>query len=160
MSKKISKQLCQCECGKTKFTIQGEPIVRIACHCTVCQEFNQAPFADITIFLSKDVILDDKKSISLKEYKAPPAIPRGKCIACDKPVMEFLDLPLFPSLTIIPSHLIPYGPLLPKLSAHIFYHSRVADIDDPFPKISGSIKSQLALGKKLLPGVFRKLINP
>ncbi len=159
MSKKKLQQLCQCQCGHTKFTLKGEPIVRIACHCTVCQEFNQAPFADVTLFLSKDVALENKESISLRKYKSPPAIPRGKCLKCDKPVIEFLDLPLFPSLTIIPSRLIPYGPLLPKLSAHIFYHSRVADIEDKLPKISGSIKSQLALSKKLLPGIFLKLIT-
>tara|TARA_R110001592_G_scaffold68269_3_gene209133 strand:- start:10911 stop:11393 length:483 start_codon:yes stop_codon:yes gene_type:complete len=160
MATKILKQLCQCQCGITKFTIIGEPIVRIACHCKICQEFNKAPFADITIFLSKDVILEDIQTVSLRKYKSPPAVQRGKCIECDKPVIEFLDLPLFPSLTIIPSEHIPYGPLLPKLSAHIFYHRRVADIDDALPKISGSIKSQLALSKKLLPGIFLKFVNP
>lgn len=159
MSKKI-QQLCQCQCGKTKFTIQGEPIARIACHCTICQEFNNAAFADITIFLSKDIILENLKTVSLRKYNPPPAVQRGICIECGKPAIEFLDLPFFPSLTIIPSQLIPYGPLLPKLSAHIFYHRRVADIEDSLPKISGSIKSQLALSKKLLPGIFNRLINP
>ena len=160
MSRKTLEQKCQCQCGKTKFTIKGDPIIRIACHCTICQEFNKAAFGDVTIFLSKDVTLEDIKTISLRKYKAPPAVQRGKCLECDKPVIEFLDLPLFPSLTIVPSELIPYGPLLPKLSAHIFYHRRVADIDDSLPKISGSIKSQLALSKKLLPGIFVKFINP
>tara|TARA_R110001599_G_scaffold302362_1_gene508025 strand:- start:4974 stop:5456 length:483 start_codon:yes stop_codon:yes gene_type:complete len=160
MGTKALKQICQCECGTTKFTIVGEPIVRIACHCNICQEFNKAPFADITIFLSKDVILEDIKTVSLRKYKRPPAVKRGTCIECGKPAIEFVDLPLFPSLTIIPSQLIPYGPLLPKLSAHIFYHRRVADIEDELPKISGSVKSQLALSKKLLPGIFNKLINP
>jgi hypothetical protein len=160
MGTKTLKQLCQCECGTTKFTIIGEPIVRIACHCKICQEFNKAAYADITIFLSKDVILEDIKTVSLRKYKSPPAVKRGTCIDCGKPAIEFLDLPLFPSLTIIPSQLIPYGPLLPKLSAHIFYHRRVADIEDELPKISGSVKSQLALSKKLLPGIFNKLINP
>jgi hypothetical protein len=159
MSKKL-QQLCQCQCGSTKFTIQGEAIARIACHCQICQEFNKAPFADITIFLSKDVTLQDEKTVSLRKYKSPPAVQRGTCIKCGKPAIEFLDLPLFPSLTIIPSQLIPYGPLLPKLSAHIFYHRRVADIEDSLPKISGAIKSQLALSKKLLPGIVLKFINP
>lgn len=160
MSKKNIEQKCQCQCGKTKFTIQGEPIVRIACHCTICQEFNKTAFGDVTIFLSKDVVLADKESISLRKYKRPPAVQRGKCLDCDKPVIEFLDLPAFPSLTIIPSELIPYGPLLPKLSAHIFYHRRVADIEDSLPKICGAIKSQLFLSKKLLPGIFLKFVNP
>ncbi len=160
MSKKNIQQKCTCECGKTKFTIQGEPIVRIACHCQICQEFNKAPFADVTIFRSKDIVLEDSKTISLRKYKSPPAVQRGKCIHCDKPVIEFLDMPLLPALTIIPSNLIPYGPLLPKLSAHIFYHRRVADIEDSLPKISGSIKSQLTLSKMLIPGLFLKFVNP
>ncbi len=52
MSEPYKKQESQCQCGSTKFTIQGEPLIRALCHCTICQEFNNAAFADVTIFAS------------------------------------------------------------------------------------------------------------
>ena len=41
---------CQCPCGTNQFSAQGEPIVRFFCHCTICQDKYQAPFADVTLF--------------------------------------------------------------------------------------------------------------
>lgn len=157
MNDKSSKQECQCQCGNTKFTIQGKPIVRMFCHCTICQEFNNAAYSDVTIFLSKGVHLYDKEKVNFKKYKSPPAVQRGKCATCNKPAIELLDLPLFPSLAIIPSENIPPGQFLPEPSNHIFYHRRVADISDALPKHSGFIKSQMAFSAKLLPGIFRRL---
>ena len=159
MSNDCSPQECHCQCGNTKFTVQGAPIVRVLCHCTICQEFNNAAFGDVTIFLSKDVQLHNKEQVSFQKYKAPPAVQRGKCVSCNKPAIEFLNLPLFPSLTIIPSANIAVGEFLPEPSAHIFYHRRVADISDSLPKYSGFMKSQLALCGKLLPGMFRRLVH-
>ena len=155
MSNIFLKQECQCQCGNTKFTIQGIPIVRVICHCTICQEFTDAAYSDITFFASKNVHLHDKETVSFKKYKSPPAVQRGKCIACNKPAIEFLDLPLFPSLAIIPSQNIPKGQFLPEPSIHIFYHSRVDDINDNRPKYSGFIKSQMALSGKIIRGIIR-----
>ena len=147
-------QTCQCQCGATRFTITGKPLVRMFCHCTICQEFNQAAYGDVTIFLAKNVQLQDAAQVSFKRYKSPPAVQRGKCATCQQPVIEQLDLPLMPALTIIPSQHIPAGPLLPAPATHIFYHRRVADIDDQLPKVSGFLRSQLALAGKLLPRLF------
>ena len=159
MNDESSKQECQCECGNTKFTIQGKPIVRTFCHCTICQEFNNAAYADVTIFLSKDVHLYDKEKVNFKKYKSPPAVQRGKCATCNKPAIELLDLPLFPSLTIIPSENILPGPFLPEASSHIFYHRRVSNISDKLPKYSGFIKSQIAFSAKLLSGIIRRFAS-
>jgi hypothetical protein len=159
MSDEILKQDCQCPCGHTKFTIQGKPISRAFCHCTICQEFNHAAYADVTIFLSKDVLLHDEKCVNFSAYKKPPAVQRGKCSKCDKPAIERFDLPLLPSLTIIPSGNIPAGPFLPESSAHIFYHRRLADISDELPKYSGFLKSQVVFNAKLMPNLFRRLVG-
>jgi len=159
MNDDSSKQECQCECGSSKFTIQGKPLVRMFCHCTICQEFNNAAYSDVTIFLSKDVHLQDKEKINFNKYKSPPAVQRGKCATCNKPAIELLELPLFPALTIIPSENIPSGPRLPKPAAHIFYHRRVENVSDSLPKHSGFIKSQLAFIAKLVPGLFRKFVD-
>jgi len=159
MSHDSSPQEGQCQCGNTKFTIQGKPIVRMFCHCEFCQEFNSAAYGDVTIFLSKDVQLHDKKQVSFQKYKAPPAVQRGKCVACNKPAIEFLDIPLLSSLTIIPSANIGAGEYLPQSWGHIFYHRRIDDIKDSLPKYSGFMKSQLAMCGQLIPGIFRKLVK-
>ena len=153
MNQQNLEQKCHCECGKTEFTIKGKPLMRMFCHCTICQEFNEADFSDVTIFLSKDVAFDQTQNIEFKQYKSPPAVDRGKCGYCHKPIIEFLNLPFFPSLTIIPSQNIEAGIYLPEACAHIFYHRRIEDIDDELPKYSGFINSQILLIKKLLSGM-------
>ncbi|NRB42673.1 MAG: GFA family protein [Pseudomonadales bacterium] len=159
MNEKKSTQECHCQCGDAKFTVQGEPIVRMFCHCTICQEFNDSAYSDVSIFLSKDISFDDKEKVNFKKYKSPPAVQRGKCITCNKAVIEFLNLPLFPALTIIPSENIPAGQFLIEPSTHIFYHRRVEDINDDLPKCSGFIQSQMALSIKLFSEMFRRLIS-
>jgi len=149
----------QCECGKTTFVIRGRPLLRIFCHCTICQEFNQAAYADVTIFFSKDVQLYDRSQVAFKKYKSPPAVDRGKCLACEKPAIEFSELPVVPSLTIIPSANIPAGECLPEPAAHIYYHRRVRDVADQYQKYSGVFKSQMFLNRKLLPNMLRGMIG-
>lgn len=149
-------QHCHCECGKTEFTITGKPLMRMFCHCTICQEFNDANFADVTIFLSKDIEFDQTQHVDFKKYKSPPAVDRGKCGSCHKPIIEFLNLPLFPSLTIIPSQNIEAGSNLPDACAHIFYHRRVQEINDNLPKYSGYVSSQILMTRKLLSGMLER----
>lgn len=150
-----SKQHCQC--GSTKFTLKAQPLTRVFCHCTICQEFNDAAFGDVTIFLSKDVEIADVDSIDFRTYKAPPAVQRGKCKTCHKPTIELFNMPLMPALTLIPSQQITDSEFLPEPVNHIFYHSRVADITDALPKYSGYMPSQLALSKVLLPRILKRL---
>ncbi len=156
MNQASPEQQCHCECGKSEFTVKGKPLMRMFCHCTICQEFNNAAFADVTLFLSKDVEFDRAQPVDFKKYKSPPAVDRGKCQACGKPVIEFLDMPLFPALTIIPSKNIAPGEYLPESCGHIFYHRRVEDSHDALPKCSGPIKSQLFLGKKLFQSMLSR----
>lgn len=159
MSEVFLNQECQCECGSTQFSIHAKPLIRIFCHCTNCQEFNDAAFADISIFKSKDIQFSDKHKVNFKKYKAPPAVRRGKCATCNKPIIEFLDLPVLPMLTIVPSENIPLGEFLLEPSIHVFYHSRIAEINDSLPKHSGYLKSQIALSAKLIPTMLGRLKN-
>jgi len=48
---------CQCSCGKTQFAISANvaPIMRVYCHCTICQKYGGEPFADILVFRKKDI---------------------------------------------------------------------------------------------------------
>ena len=149
-------QKCYCECGKSEFTVKAKPLMRIFCHCEICQAFNKADYADVTVFLAKDISFNPSQHVTFETYKSPPAVDRGKCNLCDKPLIEFFNLPLFPSLSIVPSKNIEEGEFLPKASAHIFYHRRKKDIDDELPKYFGFIRSQLGFITKLFLGWVRK----
>ena len=46
---------CGCSCGEVEFTISSKPLFRGYCHCTICQRFNDAPYADITVFTADNL---------------------------------------------------------------------------------------------------------
>jgi len=140
----------QCPCGETQFKILGKPIIRAKCHCTICQEFNQAPYGDIVIFRNKDIQLPEDNKVAFKAYAFPPVVKRGKCTACNQPAIEFI-----PGLTIVPSQNLKDSDLLPEVSFHSFYHRRVEDANDDLPKYSGYLKSQVFFMGKLIGAMIR-----
>ncbi|MEH6346129.1 MAG: GFA family protein [Bermanella sp.] len=150
---------CQCECGETRFNVTGKPLLRAYCHCTICQAYNQAPFADITLFHEKDVLKPEAKSVEFKSHKFPPLLQRGNCVSCGKPALEYLNIPAMPQVVIIPSRNIADTSLTPEPMTHIFYDQRVADVDDGLPKHSGYLKSELALGHKVMLALLKRNKN-
>jgi hypothetical protein len=146
---------CQCFCGKVRFNVRGRPIFRGFCHCTICQAFNQAPYADVTLFRSKDVDMPDRELLEYKTYRPPPALQRGKCLACGLPAVEFMCIFPLPTLIIVPSANILDPALVPEPSLHIFYSRRLADVGDNLPKFNGYWRSQLAFGQKLMASLLR-----
>ncbi|PCJ15210.1 MAG: hypothetical protein COB04_13620 [Gammaproteobacteria bacterium] len=140
----------QCPCGETQFKIVGKPIIRAICHCTICQEFNQGPYGDIVIFRNKDIQLPKDNTVAFKAYAFPPVVQRGKCTACNQPAIEFI-----PGLTIVPSHTLKDSDVLPEVSFHSFYHRRVEDAQDPLPKYSGYLTSQVCFMGKLMAALLR-----
>jgi hypothetical protein len=149
------RQNCQCSCGKARFNVRGHPMFRGFCHCTICQAYNDAPYADITLFRAKHVDMPRAGSVEYKTYRAPPAVQRGKCIACGRPAVEFIHIFPMPKLIIVPSANILDPALVPKPALHIFYDSRVADVDDDLPKFQGYLSSQLAFGRQLVASLLR-----
>lgn len=145
-----------CQCHETAFAIHGKPLLRGFCHCSICQEFNEAPYGDITIFRARDVDLPDEQKVNYKYYTSPPMVRRGKCAACGKPAVETLSLPLMPELVIVPSANVHESGLVPEPAMHIFYGSRQADVQDELPKYQGYLRSQLAFSMKLIKALFRK----
>lgn len=145
---------CQCSCGETTFSVQGVPLLRAYCHCTICQEFNQAPFSDISIYRAKDVVLPSPESLEYKAYRPPPAVQRGKCKTCDTPAVEVMQIFPLPKLVIVPTENL-HKDCIVEPSLHMFYNSRVSDIEDELPKFSGYLKSQIAFGHKLVVSMLR-----
>jgi len=140
----------ECSCGHVAFSIQGAPLFRILCHCTICQRFNDAPFADVVVYSAASVGEPGADTVSYDTYKPPPNVQRGKCAKCGKPAIEKFAAPLFPKLTIVPTAVHKSAAELPEPVAHLFYDKRVADVTDELPKHQGLLASQLSFGRYLL----------
>ena len=150
-----------CRCGVARFSIIGKPIFRAYCHCLICQKFNEADYADITVFYSRDVSLESEGAVAFRVYQQPPMLKRGTCKVCGKPAIVRLNIPLMPSMAAIPSYNIQEGSSLPRPELHIFYHHRKADIVDQLPKHTSYLSSQfhfgLAAAKSMLRGRTRNV---
>ncbi len=138
-----------CTCGATEFQTDGEPLFRVLCHCTICQRFNSAPFADVLIFRAGDISLPPPDSVHFQTYKPPPNVKRGKCAECAQPAIEVFIVPLFPKLVMVPTPMFSEEAALPAPKAHIFYDKRVSEAKDTYPKHRGFLRSQLAFMKYL-----------
>lgn len=144
-----------CRCGQAQFTVAGAPLFRFYCHCTICQAFNGAPFADVTVFRARGLALPPGDAIRFRAHRPPPNIQRGACAKCDGPAVELVNLPLLPRLAIVPSQNLPDAPL-PPAAFHMFYNRRRADANDKLPKYDGYWRSQLAFSRHLIPSLIRR----
>lgn len=148
-------QSCACPCGRSTFAVNGTPALRLFCHCRICQAIYKQPYADVTAFWAGAVSLPHDQLIQFRRYRPPPALRRGICPSCSAPVVGFLRLAPFVQLAFVPSRNFPVPAALPMPGAHIFYHRRIADADDPLPKISGYWRSELAVTRMVLANTLR-----
>lgn len=147
---------CHCACGQASFEVHGTPLLRAFCHCTICQAFNAAPFSDITLFRRRDVRMPDANTVSYRNYASPAMVYRGKCVKCESPAVEYIDFALMPDIVIVPTANIVEPTYVPQPALHIFYDTRVADVDDGLPKHQGFLTSQGAFGWHLLKALVRR----
>lgn len=145
--------VCHCPCGNVSFDITAPPVFRAFCHCTLCQQFNAAAYADVVVFRASSITLEDESGIDFKVYKQPPVVYRGSCRQCSKPAVEKIAVPLMPRLIVVPAENITEPALLPESACHIFYDRRVADVDDGIRKYKGFVPSQFAFGSRLVKGL-------
>jgi len=156
MENEIEGIRSQCSCGLTSFGVSGPPLMRIYCHCSLCQKFTNADFADVSVFYTKQVGAVDESKVNFKFYKKPQLVSRGTCIQCNRATIETINIPLMPKLITFPSENIMQRNLLPEPSMHIFYDKRVEDHTDSLPKYHGFLSSQLNFGSKLISAMIRK----
>ena len=147
---------CQCHCGETRFTISGKALLRAYCHCSICQKFNDAAFADITLFHVNDIVKPQDDQVSFSSHKFPPLLQRGNCKSCGKAAIEYLNVPAMPEVVIVPSGNIQDEAIIPDPSLHIFYNNRVTNVADQLPKHSGYFKSEIALGAKVVAALLAR----
>ena len=146
MTNGFPQQTGSCRCGIARFKIVGKPLLRAYCHCLICQKFNESDCADITVFYSKDVLLEDENAVAFRVHQQPPLLKRGTCKSCGKPAIERLTIPPLPRMALVPSYNILEPSFLPKPELHIFYHWRRSDILDNLPKHNSYVSSQVHFG--------------
>ena len=140
---------CHCPCETNQFEVSGPPVTRFFCHCTICQEKYQAPYADVVLFPLAGLTLPENHSISFGQYKRFGAIDRGMCTDCHRPVMAKAGEGS-KGLAFISAHNVANAASLPAPSMHVFYGTRVADVADSLPKYRHYLSSQFAFLKLLL----------
>lgn len=140
---------CTCSCGATSFQTIGEPLFRFYCHCTICQRFNDAPFADIVVYRAEDVALPPPGTVIFDTYRPPPNVQRGKCATCGQPAVTVFTARFLPRLVTVPRPMFRSDAELPSPVAHGFYDKRVSDAKDPYPKYEGYFRNQIAFLKHL-----------
>ncbi|EGQ7765758.1 GFA family protein [Vibrio parahaemolyticus] len=142
-----SLQHAACKCGACSFKLaESAPVARFICHCTICQQYNNKPFADVTI-LKKDLVqINDEENIEFYKYRQPPNINRGLCKKCGQPAIEIGGAGPA-KFALIPTDNFKDKNLLPPPAIHMFYHHRIEDIVDDLPKYTGYLTSEFAVIK-------------
>jgi len=150
----VDETKISCSCGEVHYEINSAPLLRFICHCTICQKFNNAPYGDAIIYSSSGVTDPNPELVEFSTYKPPPNVKRGKCITCVSPVIEKLQTPLLPKLTIVPTATHQNNIKLPEPVAHLFYDQCIEPADDSLPKHKGFLSSQLAFFRYLMSAKF------
>lgn len=145
-----------CQCGKTQVSYQGEPLLRFRCHCVICQAVYKQPYADIVLFKSQQITKPIDTSIEFKKHRAPPAVNRGLCPSCHKPVLAVMPLAPYVGLAFIPFANLPQDIAVPPPAFDTFYHRRTADLNDAIPKVTGYWASQWVVTK----AAFAAMLKP
>ena len=91
--------------------------------------------------------------MDFRRYKSPPALKRGLCKACGSPVLGLTPGPSALALAFVASRAFEKPDLLPPPQQHVFYHRKVAAVDDALPKISGYWRSEYAVARLVIRGL-------
>lgn len=93
---------------------------------------------------AETVVVDPSSPINYRKYKKPPALDRGVCQSCDRPIMSYMTLLPGMKLAFVPTYSLGSEVELPEPSFHIHYHSRIEDVNNGVQKFSGGLLSQAA----------------
>ena len=138
----MTKYRANCYCKAVQIEVCADPVDAKICHCRTCQTLHGAPMQWAAIFNKQDVRII-KGIYCLKFYNSEQSINQRilpckvSCRLCGAPIADegrrmWLAFPL----------LFDFGfpPQVPKKfmpTCHIFYGSRVMDINDDLPKWLG-----------------------
>ena len=142
-----------CGCGAVQLKVHGA-LTRFFCHCRICQGLNNAPYGEPVFSWRWDVDLEDPAQLTWKRYRWTPVnVNRGTCRTCGTLILEHLALS---PLSIVIAGTWEDPELLPPSQGHVFYETRVGDIEDGLPKRSGYVSSELAVSRWILAGALSR----
>lgn len=132
----------RCFCGAVRYEVSSDPVDAKICHCSTCQVLHGAPMQWAAIFHKQHVrftageaLLRFFNSELDRHERILPC--KVSCRSCGTPIADdgrnmWLAFPTlfdFGSPVRVPEAFKP--------SCHIFYGSRVMDVDDGLPKWAG-----------------------
>ena len=138
----VVKYRASCYCNAVQYEVCADPVDAKICHCAACQKLHGAPMQWAAIFNKRDVRIT-KGFDSLRFYNSERNVHervlpcKVSCAACGALIADegrrmwlaFPSLFDFGISTEVPETFRP--------SCHIFYASRLMDINDDLPKWSG-----------------------
>ncbi len=140
-----------CHCGKVRYHVTCDPVDAKICHCITCQKLHGAPMQWAAIFHKHHVAftagLDQLRFFNADLNKAERILPcKVSCRSCGTPIAdEGRNMWLaFPPL--FDFGMPPQVPDSFRPTCHIFYASRVFDMDDGLPKWAGHSENSARLG--------------
>ncbi len=151
----MAEMMSSCGCGNTEVLVNGPPVMRFICHCSICQKVYQKPYADIVAFKASQIIKPIDKGVIFTKHRSPPAVNRGVCPECDCPVIAYLSLLPYMGFAFIPASNFSDEASLPLPHLHSFYDKRVENVEDNLPKFEGYWSSQWAVSRQLLSSIFK-----
>ena len=141
----------RCSCGAVQLKVHGA-LTRFFCHCRICQHLNNAPYGDPVFAWRSHVDVEDPAQLTWKRYRWTPInVNRGTCRTCGTLILEHVALS---PLSIVIAQTWEDPNLLPPSRGHVFYETRVGDIEDDLPKRSGYMSSELAVSRWILEGAL------
>lgn len=132
-----------CFCGKVTFIIEAPCLMAFACHCTNCQRLQGAPYTRYAYFPPGAIKPRPGSEEFVVKFNSSENLARYHCGVCGAPVygvnsakgFECMGCPIA-ALEREPNGKVLNGEGI-KLNGHIFYDTRVADVDDGVPKHAG-----------------------
>lgn len=123
---------CRCFCGKTTFSVEGEPAMQLCCHCDDCRRWGGGAFQAAKLFPADKVKLaDGAKTIGTNSKTQD----RKSCAHCGGAL--FSDMPGF-KMVMVPAGMFvsEKGTKQPAFTPtfHIQYDWRILDVKDGLPK--------------------------
>lgn len=138
----VPRHRARCFCGAVEYEVSADPVDAKICHCLGCQTLHGAPFQWAAIFHKEHVRfgrgVDDLHFFNSELGRPGRVLPcKLSCQHCRSPIADegrrmFLAFgPLFDFGTP------PRVPSAFQPTCHIFYGSRVVDVNDGKPKFHG-----------------------
>ena len=132
------------DCGNIELNVSGKPMARGICHCLSCQALYNAAFHAGAVWPASGLAITHGQA-AIKEYKLPDKELRrywcGKCGAIVFNKNRFGHV-VIPQARLRKAN---GGILSPEFTpqVHLFYASRIVNVDDDLPKFLAGIDGPL-----------------